>query len=161
MRIVIFSKEAHLDGISHHVPSEKFMVTLSIEDIEPFRKVDELTYLFIDIDDANGSGHQLNKLMLGLTHVKRVVLSGHFSPKDFKKHQFSDEGADGYLKKPFDSSDFLDLIEDFSYFYRDDSSEIDSKLSGGNDLQASSDESTSGDAKENCRECNEGRKEDP
>ena len=121
MRIVIFSKEAQLDGISHHVPPEKFLMSLSTEDIEAFCEVEELTYLFIDIDDADGRGHQLNKSMLGFSHVKRVVFSGHFSPKDFKKHQFSGEGADGYLKKPFNSSDFLDLIEDFSYFYKEDS----------------------------------------
>ena len=30
MRIVIFGKEAQLDGISHHVPPEKFMISLLI-----------------------------------------------------------------------------------------------------------------------------------
>ena len=63
MRIVIFGKEAQLDGISHHVPPEKFLMSLSIEDVQAFCKVEELTYLFIDIDDADGNGHYLNKLM--------------------------------------------------------------------------------------------------
>ena len=116
MRIVLFSKEAQLGGISHHVPPEKFLMSVSAEETQAFCKVDELTYLLIDIDDAEGDGHKLNSLMASFPHVKRIIFSGHYSPKDFKKHQFSEESADGYLKKPIETSDFLDLIRDFSYF---------------------------------------------
>ena len=120
MRIVLFSKEAQLDGIAHHVPSEKFLRSVSAEEVQAFCKVDELTYLLIDIDDAEGDGHKLNRLTASFSHVKRIIFSGHYSPKDFKKHQFSEESADGYLKKPIETSDFLDLIRDFSFFYKED-----------------------------------------
>ncbi|MEE2744095.1 MAG: hypothetical protein VYD54_09320, partial [Bdellovibrionota bacterium] len=119
MRIVIFGHEAHLEDLEEQVPQGKFLMSNSIEEIKNFILGDELTFLIIDIDDVEGLGAHLNSDYLSFASVKRIVCSGHFSAIDFKKHQISEDGADGYLKKPLGAKDILDLLEDFSHYYEE------------------------------------------
>ena len=119
MKIVIFGHESPLKGLDQFISPQKFLMTTSIEEVKSFVSDNEFVFLFIDIDDAEGLGVQLNAECKTSTHLKRIVYSGHFSAKDFKKHQFSEDAAEGYLKKPFDTKDIIDLVEDFSYYYNE------------------------------------------
>ena len=105
--------------LEEQVPQGKFLMSNSIEEIKNFILGDELTFLIIDIDDVEGLGAHLNSDYLSSASVKRIVCSGHFSAIDFKKHQISEDGADGYLKKPLGAKDILDLLEDFSHYYEE------------------------------------------
>ncbi|MBT6325751.1 MAG: hypothetical protein HOJ35_07265, partial [Bdellovibrionales bacterium] len=108
----------------------------SFEDVQFIENINEVEGLldedisFLVILDFDSNKKQCEKLLKNIHEFENahsVVVSSEMKIKHFKKHQKSKYGADGYLRKPLNQIDLIQVYDDFSFNIEPSNSEDDSE----------------------------------
>jgi hypothetical protein len=84
-----------------------------VQEIVDLASTTGLCVVFIDYDQDPEEAETLNSSLVGIAHVRRVVITTELALKDLKKHQKGKEGAHAYIRKPLYRKITKGVMNDF------------------------------------------------
>ena len=111
----------------------------SFEDVQFIENIDEVDsfldenvplLIILDFDSNKKECEKLLKNIHEFEDAHSVVVSSEMKIKNFKKHQKSKYGADGYLRKPLSQIDLTQVYDDFCLSIESNNSEGDIEHTG-------------------------------
>lgn len=109
MKVVIYSDNKKLAELIQLVCPGDFILT---HDNQEFKKLEHEEGVLVFFDWDRDDAAVANQKIIGKGNFVRVLLSSSMKVKDFKKHQFSEEAVDAYVKRPFQPEQFKYLVQD-------------------------------------------------